>query len=54
MIDPSYRLERAMQILVHLGLNKCALTYSQQALSGTSAVLLRQGVFYFVEDGRPA
>jgi hypothetical protein len=45
---------RAMQILVHLGLNKCASTYIQQALAAAQAGLRRQGVFYPVEGGRPA
>jgi hypothetical protein len=43
-----------MQILVHLGLNKCASTYIQQALAAAQAGLRRQGVFYPVEGGRPA
>jgi hypothetical protein len=43
-----------MQILVHLGLNKCASTYIQQALAAAGAELLRHGVLYPVEDGRPA
>jgi len=43
-----------MQILVHLGLNKCASTYIQRALAATQAELRRHGVFYPVEGGRPA
>jgi hypothetical protein len=43
-----------MQILVHLGLNKCASTYIQQGLTAAQAGLRRQGVFYAVEGGRPA
>ena len=43
-----------MQILVHLGLNKCASTYIQQALAAAQAALRREGVFYAVEGGRPA
>jgi hypothetical protein len=43
-----------MQILVHLGLNKCASTYIQQALAATQAGLRQQGVFYAVEGGRTA
>lgn len=43
-----------MQIMVHLGLNKCASTYIQQALAAAQSALRRRGVFYSVEDGRPA
>jgi hypothetical protein len=43
-----------MDILVHLGLNKCASTYIQQALAAAQAGLRQQGVFYAVEGGRPA
>ena len=43
-----------MQILVHLGLNKCASSYIQRALAGSQAGLCRAGVFYPVEGGRPA
>ncbi len=43
-----------MQILVHLGLNKCASTYIQRALAAAQAGLRRNGVFYPVEGGRPA
>ena len=43
-----------MQILVHLGLNKCASTYIQQALAAAQVGLRRQGVFCAVEGGRPA
>ena len=43
-----------MQILVHLGLNKCASTYIQQALAAAQAELRQQGVFYAVEGSRPA
>jgi hypothetical protein len=43
-----------MRILVHLGLNKCASTYIQQALAAAQATLRRQGVFYPVEGGRTA
>jgi hypothetical protein len=43
-----------MQILVHLGLNKCASTYIQQALATAQAELCRHGVFYPAEGGRPA
>lgn len=43
-----------MDILIHLGLNKCASTYIQQALSTAQAGLRQQGVFYAVEGGRPA
>lgn len=43
-----------MDILIHLGLNKCASTYIQQALAAAQAVLRQQGVFYAVEGGRPA
>jgi hypothetical protein len=43
-----------MDILIHLGLNKCASSYIQQALAAAQAGLRRQGVFYAVEGGRPA
>ncbi|MFQ5565777.1 MAG: hypothetical protein ACE5EU_05385 [Paracoccaceae bacterium] len=43
-----------MQILVHLGLNKCASTYIQRALAAAQAELRQHGVFYPVEGGRPA
>lgn len=43
-----------MRILVHLGLNKCASTYIQQALAAAQAPLRRHGVFYPVEGGRTA
>jgi hypothetical protein len=43
-----------MQILVHLGFNKCASTYIQRALAAAQAGLRRHGVFYPVEGGRPA
>jgi hypothetical protein len=43
-----------MQILVHLGLNKCASTYIQRALAAAQAGLRHAGVFYPVEGGRPA
>ena len=43
-----------MQILVHLGLNKCASTTIQRALAAAQAGLRRNGVFYPVEGGRPA
>jgi len=43
-----------MQILVHLGLNKCASTTIQRALAAAQAGLRRHGVFYPVEGGRPA
>ncbi len=43
-----------MQILVHLGLNKCASTTIQRALAAAQAGLCRNGVFYPVEGGRPA
>lgn len=43
-----------MQILIHLGLNKCASTYIQQALAAAQAPLRRQGVFYPVEGARTA
>ena len=43
-----------MQILVHLGLNKCASTYIQRALAAAQAGLRRHGVFYPVEGGRTA
>ncbi len=43
-----------MQILVHLGLNKCASTYIQRALAAAQAGLRRHGVFYPVEGRRPA
>ncbi|MHA1529659.1 MAG: hypothetical protein ACTSVG_11590 [Alphaproteobacteria bacterium] len=43
-----------MQILVHLGLNKCASTTIQRALAAAQAGLRRAGVFYPVEGGRPA
>jgi hypothetical protein len=43
-----------MDILIHLGLNKCASTYIQQALAAAQAGLRRQGVFYAVEGGRRA
>lgn len=41
-----------MQVLVHLGLNKCASTYLQHALSASRAALLRAGVFYPAAGGR--
>lgn len=41
-----------MQILVHIGLNKCASTYIQEALAAAQAPLCRNGVLYPVEDGR--
>ena len=43
-----------MQILVHLGLNKCASTYIQRALAAAQAGLRHHGVFYPVEGERPA
>jgi len=43
-----------MQLLVHLGLNKCASTYIQQALAAAQAPLRRKGVFYAVEGTRCA
>ena len=43
-----------MRILIHLGLNKCASTYIQQALAAAQAPLRRAGVFYPVEGGRIA
>lgn len=43
-----------MRILIHLGLNKCASTYIQQALASAQAPLRRAGVFYPVEGGRVA
>jgi len=43
-----------MQILVHLGLNKCASTYIQRALAAAQAGLCRHGVFFPVEGGRTA
>jgi len=43
-----------MQILIHLGLNKCASTYFQQALAAAQAALRQRGVFYPVEGTRPA
>ncbi len=43
-----------MQILVHLGLNKCASSYVQQALAAAQGPLRRAGVFYAVEGGRTA
>lgn len=43
-----------MQILVHLGLNKCASTAIQQALATARDRLLQCGVFYPVVDGRVA
>jgi hypothetical protein len=43
-----------MDILIHLGLNKCASTYIQQSLAATQAGLRRQGVFYAVEGGHLA
>ena len=43
-----------MHILVHLGLNKCASTYIQQALAASRDRLRGNGTFYAVEDGRPA
>lgn len=43
-----------MQILVHLGLNKCASSYIQQALAAAQAPLRRAGVFYPAEGTRPA
>jgi len=43
-----------MRILVHLGLNKCASSYIQQALAAAQAPLRRAGVFYPVEGGRTA
>jgi len=43
-----------MQILVHIGLNKCASTAIQRALAAAQAGLHRAGVFYPVEGGRPA
>jgi len=43
-----------MQILVHLGLNKCASSYIQRSLAAAQARLREQGVFYPVEGARPA
>lgn len=43
-----------MQILVHLGFNKCASTFIQQALAGSQAALRREGVFYAAEGARTA
>lgn len=43
-----------MQVLVHLGLNKCASTYIQAALSAAAAPLLEHGVYYDVTEGRTA
>jgi hypothetical protein len=37
--------EQAMRILIHLGLNKCASTYVQQALAVAQAPLRRAGMF---------
>lgn len=41
-----------MQVLVHIGLNKCASTYVQAALAAARAGLRAQGVYYDVTDGR--
>ncbi|MDH3668462.1 MAG: hypothetical protein OEN23_16175 [Paracoccaceae bacterium] len=43
-----------MQILVHLGFNKCASSYIQHALAGSQSALRRRGVFYAVEGERAA
>ena len=43
-----------MQILVHIGLNKCASTYIQAALASAQATLRRHGVFYAVEGSLSA
>jgi len=43
-----------MQILVHLGLNKCASTAIQQALAAARDELRQRGVFYGAENGRVA
>lgn len=43
-----------MRILVHIGLNKCASTYIQEALAAARGVLLKQDVFVPTDDGRTA
>ena len=43
-----------MQILVHLGLNKCASTYIQRALAAARINLIRRGVYYAVGGAQPA
>jgi hypothetical protein len=43
-----------MQILVHLGLNKCASTYIQQALAAAHKALIQRGIFYAVDGAQPA
>lgn len=43
-----------MRILIHIGLNKCASTYMQEALSAARVALLRRGIFYPPDGGRAA
>ena len=43
-----------MQILVHIGFNKCASSFIQRSLAGAQAQLRRHGVFYAVEGERAA
>ena len=43
-----------MQILVHIGFNKCASSYIQRSLAASQAQLRRRGVYYAVEGPRPA
>ncbi len=43
-----------MQILVHLGFNKCASSYIQHALARSQAALRCQGVFYAIEGEQVA
>ena len=41
-----------MRVLVHLGLNKCASTYVQHALSAARTRLGQAGTWYPIENGR--
>ena len=42
-----------MQVLLHLGLNKCASTYIQNALDAARPALLDAGVWYPAQPGPP-
>lgn len=42
-----------MQMLIHLGLNKCASSFVQQSLHGARHDLARLGVWYPRQDGPP-
>lgn len=42
-----------MQVLVHIGLNKCASTYIQKALDRSRPQLAEAGVYYPAQDGPP-